>query len=404
MVEPDGRKLFTTDPHTGKHSPYPPSKPIAFSVAGALWDWNATHVIKTGIGASEESIVYLARVLGREKRDTSVYGPVPLDHGIYDEEIRESVKYWHHTRRRRIDPRSTVVVSRAPSYGKSHDELVGAPLDKILWLQDVGYADLTPATAADYRAIVAVSPWHKQHMIDQNGIEADKIHVIPNFVLREHFDGRNPIGRSPRLPHHFIYASSPDRGLVTLLKMWPHILARWPDATLSIFYGWAGAATLTNNNPTWTHRYQTIRRQYEQLRYQPGIMDYGRVNHQLLAREYQKASVWPYFSNFFETDCNAARKARAGGAIPVCTPQGGLLWSAKSAWTQYVQQPDGFDPDVDGARVEYHPGWEAYVKSCMAAVADAIDTSEEERAKMSAEALETGSIEGVLPLWKELLP
>jgi SAM-dependent methyltransferase len=296
---------------------------ISFFVPSALWDWNATKLIETGMGASEETIVYLARELaqGPSSVSVSVYGPVPEDLPCVSEEVRERVGYW--TRAKVADAETgTMIVSRSPSSGRLIDP--EGRHDKILWLQDTIYPDLNEGTAKDYRKIVVLSVWHKEVIAEQVGKEADRLVVIPNFILAEHFKSENAPKREP---HHFIYASSPDRGLVRLLKMWPAIRSSIPDATLDIFYGWEGCMKLgTGNTPGWTKYYRKVRTEFATLQYQPGVTSRGRVN-QNFAREFQRASVWAYPTAFARLDVSP-QCGSCGWLHSVTTPYAALIETA----------------------------------------------------------------------------
>lgn len=98
-----------------------------------------------------------------------------------------------------------------------------------LWLQDVGYSDLNAEVAQDYKRIVVLTNWHKQAIHVQNGVPLEKMVVIGNFLLPEHFQERRE-----RDPNHYLYASSPDRGLIGLLRIWPKIREMNPKATLTV--------------------------------------------------------------------------------------------------------------------------------------------------------------------------
>lgn len=363
-----------------------PPTPVVFAVSSALWDWNATHVEQTGIGASEETIVYLARQLGREGRNTSVYGPLPIEGALPLEEVRDGVKYRTRAQWPRIRTNSTVIVSRAPSLGRYLDKLTGTTLDKLLWLQDAYYPDLNPETAMDYRKVVCLSEWHAETMVKNHNVPPGLIEIIPNFLLREHFDRKNAPKREP---HRFIYASSPDRGLIPLLKMWPEVLKKWPDATLGIFYGWEGCIQLGANDPVWNARYRKLRVEYLKLKYQPGIEERGRVNHAQIAQEMQRASVWAYpVFDFGETFCSNSIKARAAGCVPVTTPLAALPETADCP---------------EACLVPYDPNFETWTKSFLYGIEQAIATPEQDRARMSEQAIEEYALETVRPRWDELL-
>lgn len=356
-------------------------RPTAFVVPGALWDWNSRTVHEGGMGASEETIVYLAKALARGDKDVEVYGPVP------DPEVHERVAYWPREQLRHLREgwSGKLVVSRAPAYVKTLDEWVGPDVPKILWLQDAWYPDLTPEVAARYERIVCVSEWHKQAMHNRHGAPLEKIDVLYNFIRQAEYHIPDP---PERKRDHFIYASSPDRGLIRLLEVWPKIRERRPEATLDIFYGWRGAARLQTGSPDWTQRYETHRRRFEELRWQPGVTYRGMVNHPTLVREYLRAGVWLYPTTFEETGCNAAVRARAAGCAIVAPRLAALNETA----------------DVSGAGVAQW--WLSDVNDddeVVRAAVDATGIPDECRRRISEEALEKYDIARFLPRWKEIL-
>jgi 2-polyprenyl-3-methyl-5-hydroxy-6-metoxy-1,4-benzoquinol methylase/glycosyltransferase involved in cell wall biosynthesis len=355
--------------------------PVSFAVPSALWDWNATHVLSTGIGASEKTIVFLARELAKadERQLVNVFGPVP------EEEVHDRVRYWRREKLRHLTDSSKVVVSRAPSFGRQIEQMADCKLSKILWLQDAYYPDLTAETAADYEKIVVLTEWHKMQMHKLHGVPLEKMEIINNFLIPEHYAVPRPL----RHPHHFIYASSPDRGLVRLLRFWPEVLKKWPDATLDIFYGWEGCMKLARSNEAWAVTYKKMRAEYDTLRLQSGVREVGRVNHATLALQFMQAAAWVYPSDFAETGCCTSLESMAGGCVPVCTPYAGLAETGASPWTQWVymnlKEKDWCDDFI-------------------AALEKAVALDEGERAKMSAFALEKWSLATyALPRWQKLL-
>lgn len=118
--------------------------------------------------------------------------------------------------------------------------------------------------------------------------------------------------------HSVIYASSYDRGLTTLLEIWPAVRALVPDATLDIFYGWDSFDAVHKQNPEMMKfKWQIIRKLHE-LKGQ-GVTEHGRLDHQALAKEFKKHKVWAYPTEFTEIHCITALKAQEAGCIPVTT-------------------------------------------------------------------------------------
>lgn len=356
------------------------SRPVAFSVPGALWDWHGRSLRQEGMGASEETIAYLAERLASE-RPTEVYGPVPR------EDVHRGVAYWKREQIRHLwrgRPDAKIVVSRNPQYAETLDDMIGHELRKILWLQDAYYPGLNEEIANRYEEIVVVSEWHKEAMHQIHGVPLDKMIVAYNFLLAEHFEGEAPERKHDR----FIYASSPDRGLIKLLRLWPRIRASYPEAELEVYYGWRGCIQLgSGRDESWVARFTEIRKQYEELRYQDGVKDVGMVNHEQLARAMRAAGVWCYPTDFTETGCLTACKAKAAGMVPVTTALAALTETAASNWSTLVA------PDADDYDDQILDGIDA-----------AMEIADEERAFMSKQAIETYRVENAaLPIWRELL-
>ena len=360
--------------------------PVAFAVCAALWDWNSSEVHNGGFGASEETICYMGENLASDRR-VNVFGPTP------EEEVQQSVGYWPQVQLRHITPDTKVVVSRAPAWGaKVVDELVGFETEKYLWLQDASYPDLTDEVAAAYKKIVCVGDWQMDMMHKAHGVPLEQMEVIGNFLLPEHF----LVDDAPkREPHHFIYASSPDRGLINLLKLWPQVLEMYPDATLDIFYGWRGMNKLGSgvlSGDAWVARFENVRRQYEELRYQSGIRERGMVSHAEIAREFMRASAWTYPTDFTETFCSNAVKARAAGCVPVTTGLAALNETA--VCDQSIVIP--FDENLGTLPEEYGAQWLEGLKQ-------AVETSDADRKIMSDQAIAEYQIGVQAAKWRKLL-
>jgi glycosyltransferase involved in cell wall biosynthesis len=116
-------------------------------------------------------------------------------------------------------------------------------------------------------------------------------------------------------PHRMCYVSSPDRGLMYLLKHWKEVKEAVPDAELHIYYGFEIYDYIHRNNPAKI----AFKKKIMALMDQEGITYHGRVGHKELAEEINKCGIWAYPTDFTEISCISAMKAQAVGAVPVVT-------------------------------------------------------------------------------------
>lgn len=115
------------------------------------------------------------------------------------------------------------------------------------------------------------------------------------------------------------YFSAYYRGLECLLKMWPAIRKRVPDATLDVYYGWESWVALQGEDDF----YDRMERKFAELADQ-GVTVHGRVSHEELAKAMKEIQVWAYPTEFAEIHCITALKAQEAGCYPVVTNVGAL--------------------------------------------------------------------------------
>lgn len=114
--------------------------------------------------------------------------------------------------------------------------------------------------------------------------------------------------------HKLIYASSPDRGLDILLKMWPEVKAKYPEATLDIAYGWKLFDEFFINNPEKMAWKQTL---LDIIASDPSITDHGRLGKEDLKKLRQSCGIWAYPTYFTEINCITALEMQRDGCVPV---------------------------------------------------------------------------------------
>jgi len=273
------------------------------------WDFNTP--LYRGIGGSETSQVELAERLAKRGHNVVSYAPLGFGGTTH-----EGVK-WLPTEALDTFPENyTWLIYRNPKFFD-----LPLPEGKYWFVaQDVGY-DWTDSQSSRVNKYLALCRAHAAYteqlwpqfkgriILTSNGIRRDVIETIEKEGIK-------------RDPLKIIYASSPDRGLLLVLKDWFRVKELCPEAHLHIFYGFQNAEkVMTAGNKALGLQISEIK----ELLNQKDIHWRGRINQLDLYREWFSAGLWFYPNDFPETSCITCMDAQACGAVPVCND----LWALK---------------------------------------------------------------------------
>jgi len=286
-----------------------PGKDIVFYVGTGSENWTPHTVDVKGIGGSETAVIQMAKRFAAAGNRVRVYNSCGKNgEGIYlGVEYLESEKY-HDIKC------DVLVVSRwAPGLDASLN--VDAKV-RYLWTHDTVPQALTHELALRADKIFALSNWHKQNILTCFGfIRPEQVIVTRNGIDLDRFVPQT------RNPHKAVYSSSPDRGLHVLLKVWPEIKRRVPDAELHVFYGfdvWRATAT-GRGDAGQLGLIEELTAQLSNM-VSMGVHAHNRVNQQTLATEFCSSGVWAFPTWFTETSCITAMEAQAAGLKIVTSP------------------------------------------------------------------------------------
>lgn len=299
---------------------------VVFLLGPQYEPWNPITLAQNGMGGSETMAWEMARRLRALGHRVRLYAQAtPEQEGVFD-----GVEYLDTMSRVEEEIRCDVaIVSRNPTL---LDLKLTARM-RLLWVHDVHVGDaLTPARALRFDRILCLSEWHKAFMLGvyceaQQALVArlhpDDIRVTRNGIDAASFGYSSSLDRDKCL----VYSSSPDRGLQTLLEMWPAILREEPEAELHCFYGWSNweksiAMGLRVDIP-WLSA-EALRQIKHMIATLPNVTMHGRVGPKQLNEEFLRSGVWAYPTWFAETSCITAMQAQAAGCYVVTTPVAAL--------------------------------------------------------------------------------
>lgn len=140
-------------------------------------------------------------------------------------------------------------------------------------------------------------------------------------------------------PFRMLYASSPDRGLEHLLRMWPTIKEKIPTAELHNCYGFKLFLQGYSKNPYMMKWYEKM----QELLKQKDIYDYGRLSKEDLDDLTSKCDVWAYYCTFDETNCITALNSQRLGCVPITMARAGLL---DTVYSGKMIEGDGLEPET----------------------------------------------------------
>ena len=308
----------------------------------AFEQWTPETLKATGMGGSETMAWELMRRLRERGHRVRHYGCC----SVAQEGVYEGVEWLDATRYRNLDC-DVLITSRQPA---AVDDDFNVTADaRFLWVHDVHVGDaLTQKRDLRIDRILALSRWHRDFLkACYPMMDPDKIIVTRNGIDPTRF--QLPEGEK-RNPKRVVYSSSPDRGLHTLLQIWPRILAEEPEAELHIYYGFENFdATAKQRNDQQMMQLSAWLKQA--IASTPRVTMHGRVNGAELAREMCRSGVWAYPTWFSETSCISAMEAQAAGLFCITTPVAALAETAAHAMGTLVpgiteeltdQQPEEF--------------------------------------------------------------
>ena len=262
--------------------------------------------IKTGIGGSEEAVINISKEFVAMGWTVEVYCNCTKEGNI------DGVNWYKATASNPMDNVDLSILWRHPH------AVYNAPRGRVTWLWNHDLQDgmeqfYDEDTMARIDKVMFLSEFHRttapwvpdeKVMLTRNGVD-------PSLFVTGDND-----------PYTVVYASSPDRGLDTLLDYWPEISNAHPKARLKVFYGFNKWFDKTyQNNP---EKLAWKQHQLDRMEKDPTITYHGSVGQDVLAKEIASSGVWAYPTHFGETSCITAMKMQCGGAVPVVTRYGAL--------------------------------------------------------------------------------
>jgi glycosyltransferase involved in cell wall biosynthesis len=271
---------------------------ICYYAAIDLHEWSPLS-LQSGLGGSEESIVYLSKLWAASGYDVTVYTNVGANEGTY-----EGVKYLNYQRFNPKDKFDIVIGWRNPHF--IHKNLLDARL-VLLDLHDipeVGEYDEELLNRVDY--IMVKSDYHRSLLPE---VPDNKFVIINNGIDWQFLQEI----KAKKNVKHIFYGSSPDRGLQGLLEIWPQVKQAVPEAELHVCYGFDLYDKVHAHIPhkmKWRNMMMTLLKQ-------DGIVYHGKVGKKALYEIAKGCGVWAYPTTFEEIDCITARYCQALGTVPL---------------------------------------------------------------------------------------
>ena len=291
---------------------------IAIVCGPGAEQWSPKSIEK-GLGGSEEAVVYLGQELTKLGWKVTVFANPEAEEGDFD-----GVLYQNYYKFNPEDLFNHLILWRSVGFTDTKPKARGKI---ILWMHDMpNVNDFTEERLKLIDKIGVLSEYHKEQFkyVDKNG----GFVKIPDEKFLLTHNGIPDLGITiwKGNPHRMCYVSSPDRGLIYLLKNWSKIREKVPDAELHVYYGFGVFDFFHRNNPAK----MAFKAKILDMMKQEGITYHDRVGHKELALEMNKCGVWAYPTDFTEISCISAMRAQAVGAVPCTTNFAALKETVKN--------------------------------------------------------------------------
>lgn len=280
-------------------------------------DWNYTYTLNNALGGSEKAVAYLSNCF---PKDYTIYIS-----GHVENETINNIHYIHLDQLPKLIncvSFHTIIVSRYIAFYEMFPTC--SFYQSFIWAHDVlllpygtNLSDSQILKKWDkyINGCICLTEWHKNQFSERYPILKEKIHIINNGIdIDSFYNNKTPNSMKNKIKNRFIYTSRPDRGLNNLLKLWPQILEKIPDATLTISsYG------NFPSNPDEKLLKNIIDQNSDSIRY------LGKLSTDKLYEEMSCSEYWLYPTHWPETSCITALEMLMSEVICLYYPVAGLI-------------------------------------------------------------------------------
>jgi glycosyltransferase involved in cell wall biosynthesis len=295
--------------------------------------WNPNTLQETGLGGTEQCVLYLAKYLAFNGRN-EVWVVGDIISGLYD-----NVKYRTTEEfKQEVDWVDLIISASYIHYLKEFENFNYK--NSIFWVHNTDYYPWWNGEEIENHRdlllhpklskIVCLTYWHKSKWLEQFPETKNKIEVIPNGIEFKNFvpmftspktiDGKLWAGINSKLTqkikNQFIYTSHAERGLYKVLEDWSSIKEQLPDATLKISTPEYGLKYFEENFIPLISNLDDV----EFL---------GTLPQQELYQLMAQSQYWYYPSNYEETFCITALEMLGHKVTPVTWEWAGLKETLK---------------------------------------------------------------------------
>lgn len=194
-------------------------------------------------------------------------------------------------------------------------------------MHDIGRATDIIIKDEFLRGVLCMSNWHANITKNTYPHLSNLVRPISHGINTSLYKGVE------KHPYSFIYSSFPDRGLIHLLKMFPKITERYPNAILNVF--------CNTKLDAMQDRYKELMDEIDELimKQSQHVHNHGWVNSTILRYYWKTSRIWLYPCVFMETACLTAIEAAASKTLVITTPLAGLNETAGDRAIQIVGNP-----------------------------------------------------------------
>jgi len=259
--------------------------------------------LSNSLGGSEQAVAYLSNEWVKKGLKVAVYGDFDIDF-LNSQKLTDDVPHYRmFTEFKCCNKYNNLILWR--NFGLYPINKYNLTAKKIFF--DVHDINTLPFDNNVITHTMVKSKYHA-HIFQTNNstIPIDSIHILKNGVRKDIFCVA-PTPFPIRDPYRMCWCSCYKRGLENILKwLFPIIKELEPRASLHVYYGMNEVQD------------ESFKLNMTQLLSQPGVIDHGRQDVNIIKQEKYVSSYHLYYSiTQSETDCISIRESVCSGCIPI---------------------------------------------------------------------------------------